>query len=114
MLVAEVVGGLFLHLDLGGDPCLGPDLTQVCFFGTLARLSYTCPLALPPGNSKRGDDWGRGWVGGGRMERLEFEIRKLGVRRRSQLLDTEGRLRAEFIHDAQASEVPQHREAGVG
>ena len=66
------------------------------------------------GGKERGEVVGGGRGGGGRMERLEFEIRKLGVRRRSQLLDTEGRLRAEFIHDAQASEVPQHREAGVG
>ena len=62
----------------------------------------------------RGEMIGEGAGWGGRMERVGFEIRKLGVRRRSQLLDTEGRLRAEFIHDAQASEVPQHREAGVG
>lgn len=34
--------------------------------------------------------------------------------RRSQWLETEGWFRAGLTHDAQASEVPQHREAGVG
>ena len=48
------------------------------------------------------------------MARLEFEMRrKRWIRKRSQLLETEGWLRAEFIHDIQASEVPQHREACV-
>lgn len=72
---------------------------------------------LPPENGKMGEDWGRGILEDGegkRMERLEFEMRRKCWMRRSQLLETEGWLRAGFIHDVQASEVPQHKEAGVG
>lgn len=62
--------------------------------------------------SGKGDlDEGVG-VGVGRA-RLEFEMRRKQFRS-SQWLEVEGWLRAELTHDAQASEVPQHREAGVG
>ena len=54
-------------------------------------------------------EWALGW---GRA-RLEFEVRRKQFRS-SQWLEVEGWLRAELTHDAQASEVPQHREAGVG
>lgn len=65
MLVAEVVGGLFLHLDLGGDPVLGQISPRFVSLGLLLVSVTHAPWRCLQGIA-RGEMIGEGAGWGGK------------------------------------------------